>query len=248
MSIHYQNAPISEALIDIKVHIPNALSLDLLESMHARIKDDYPRSEKRSYLHGQFSMGDAVGAVATQTHIGYAFTSADGKQIVQARLDGFTFSRLKPYGTWLTLRDESRRLWDIYRTLATAARISRIAVRYINQIDIPLKSIDYKDYFRTLPEVSPDLPQSLSGLFMQLQFPQLDLNGMLILTQTAIPAASPDQNSVVLDLDVFAPVLQEISEEALWDLLENLRHRKNEFFEACITDKTRELFGKKEVY
>jgi uncharacterized protein (TIGR04255 family) len=248
MSIHYENAPISEALIDIRVNFPNALSLEALEALHASIKDDYPRKEKRFYVEGQFSMGEAVGAVATRTQIGYAFSSADGKQIVQARLDGFTFSRLKPYGTWLTLRDESRRLWDIYRTLAATTKIARVAVRYVNQIDIPLKTIDYKDYFRTTPEVSPDLPQGLSGFFMQLQFPQPDLNGMLILTQTAIPAASPDQNSVVLDLDVFKPILQEISEEALWDLLENLRHRKNKFFEGCITEKTRELFGKKEVY
>ena len=248
MSIHYENAPISEALIDIRVHFPNALSLEALESMHARIQDDYPRKEKRSYLQGQFSMGDAVGAVATQTQVGFAFSSTDGKQIVQARLDGFTFSRLKPYGTWQTLREESRRLWDIYRTLVPAAKIARVAVRYVNQIDIPLKSIDYKDYFRTTPEVSPVLPQGLSGFFMQLQFPQPDLNGMLILTQTTIPAASPDQSSVILDLDVFKPIPQEISEEALWRELENLRHRKNEFFEGCITEKTRELFGKKEVY
>src|ERR1700722_10937730 len=117
MSIHYENAPISEALIDIRVHVPNAISLEALESMHARIKDDYPRKEMRSYIQGQFSMGEAVGAAATRTPMGYAFSSADGKQIVQARLDGFTFSRLKPYGTWSNLRDESRRLWDIYRTL-----------------------------------------------------------------------------------------------------------------------------------
>ena len=248
MAIHYQNAPISEALIDIRVELPITVTPDTLESIYDVVKEHYPRKEKRLYVQGQFSLGEEVGALAKQTLMGYVFSSKDGKQILQARLDGFTFSRLKPYGTWLTLRDESRGLWNIYRDLVKPSMINRIAVRYVNQIDIPLQHIDYKDYFRTTPEVSPDLPQGLSGFFMQLQFPQPSFNGMLILTQTAIPPMVPGTTSVILDLDVFKASTKMVSEEELWTLLEALRNRKNEFFEACITDKTRELFGKQEVY
>jgi uncharacterized protein (TIGR04255 family) len=176
MAFHYENAPITEALIDIRVQL-RTTGLHTLESIHERIKTHYPGKTKRDYVEGVFSAGEAIGASAKRTTIGFAFSSEDGKQIVQARLDGFTFSRLRPYGSWPQLQDEGRRLWDIYREMVVPVKVTRVAVRYINQIDIPLQQLDYKEYFRTTPEVSPDLPQGLSGFFMQLQFPQADFDG-----------------------------------------------------------------------
>ncbi|MFN0169337.1 MAG: TIGR04255 family protein [Bryobacteraceae bacterium] len=146
------------------------------------------------------------------------------------------------------MRDEGRRLWEIYSRVVGPRRITRVAVRYINQIDIPLRAIDYKDYFRTTPEVSPVLPQGISGFFMQLQFPQADFGGVLILTQTAIPPPSEDMNSVILDLDVFKESTELASDSEVWGLIETLRNRKNEFFEGCLTDKARELFGQRKEY
>ena len=45
-----------------------------------------------------------------QEQNGYIFASSDERQIFQARLDGFSFSRLAPYDRWETFRDEARRL------------------------------------------------------------------------------------------------------------------------------------------
>jgi uncharacterized protein (TIGR04255 family) len=248
VAIQYENAPITEALIDIRVELPSSVTLSTLEALHGEVKDRYPGKKKRVYVEGQFSAGDEIGATAKQMVMGFAFATENGKQIVQVRLDGFTFSRLRPYGNWIELRDEGRRLWEIYRGAVSPRKITRVAVRYINQIDIPLRAIDYKDYFRTTPEVSPVLPQALSGFFMRLQCPQADFGGLLILTQTAVPPISPDMNSVILDLDVFKEGVEMVSDHEVWGLLETLRNRKNEFFEGCITDKARELFGWRKEY
>lgn len=248
VAIHYEKAPIIEALIDVRIEPSGGTTLGQLESIHPLIKSKYPIKTTRAYVQSEFSFGTKVGAVANQRAIGFGFSSQDGRQILQARLDGFTFSRLKPYGSWPELRDEAHRLWDIYRGSITLEKITRIAVRYINQIDIPIRQIDYKDYFRTIPEVSPTLPQALSGFFMQLHFPQTDFGGNLILTQTAVPPPGPDTNSLILDLDVFKQETETRSDEEVWNLLETLRERKNEFFEGCITDKARALFGERKEY
>jgi uncharacterized protein (TIGR04255 family) len=248
VAIHYDNAPITEALIDIRVDITaSEAGLRLLEPLHERVKDRYPGRKRHSQVLGQFCWGDAVGASAKQTQTGFVFTSEDEKQVFQARCDGFTFSRLRPYGSWPELRDEARRLWDIYRATVTPETITRVAVRYINQINVQSAQIDYKDYFRTTPEVSPVLPQSLSGFFMQLQFPQPDFGGLLILTQTAVQPPDPGTNSVILDLDVSKECAM-VDDHEIWGLLETLRDRKNEFFEGCITEKTRALFGERQEY
>ncbi len=82
---------------------------------------------------------------------------------------------------------------------------------------------------------------------MQLHFPQPDFGGLLILTETAVPPPAPDTNSVILDLDVFRET-DMASDDKIWALLERLRDRKNEFFEGCITEKTRSLFGERQEY
>ncbi len=249
MAFQYENAPIKEALIDIRVDLPASATLRTLEDLHRSVGESYPGKKRSIYLEGQFSAGegDQFGTSTKQKQIGYQFSSADGRQIFHPRLDGFTYSRLRPYGNWVELRDEARRLWDIYRSAVRPLKITRVAVRYVNQIDIPLAVLDYKDYFRTSPEVSPDLPQAISGFFMQIQFPQSDFGGVLILTQAAVPPPSSDTNSVILDLDVFKEGIAASDDEA-WSLLETLRIRKNEFFEGCITDKARALFGSRREY
>jgi uncharacterized protein (TIGR04255 family) len=246
MAFQYENAPITEALIDLRAVLPDDVTLSTLEALYGRVTACYPRKTKRFQIEGQFSV--QTPPTEKQTEIGFGFSSEDGKQIFQATLDGFTFSRLRPYGNWLGLNTEAKRLWGLYRESARPLEVTRVAVRYVNQIDIPLPIIDNKEYFLTSPEVSPSLPQELSGFFMQLQFPQADFGGMLILNQAALPSPEPDVNSIVLDLDVFKADLHLTSEEDIWQLLETLRNRKNEFFEGCITDKTRALFGRRKEY
>lgn len=202
----------------------------------------------RYVAEGRLDLGPELAATARRNQIGYSFTSADGRQVLQARQDGFTFSRLKPYVNWPQLRDECKVLWASYKGSANPVRINRIAVRYINQIDIPLGAIDYKHYFLTTPEIAQTLPQDLSGFFMKLQIPCPDFGGGLILTQMAIQPPQPGWHSVVLDIDVFKQCGPDLTETAMWETIETLKATENTFFFESITERTRSLFGPKKEY
>jgi len=178
---------------------------------------------------------------ADQTEHGLVCSSMDQRQIFQARIDGFTFSRLAPYDRWESFRDEARRLWAAYRMIAQPERVTRIAVRYVNRLDLPLPLRDFKDYLRTVPEVSPALPQGLTNFFMQLHIPQDDLDAMLLLNQAMIPPAHGGVVSVVLDIDLFRSKDLPDDDDSMWGIFEQLHTRKNDIFEGCITDLTREL-------
>jgi uncharacterized protein (TIGR04255 family) len=246
MAFRYENAPITEALIDITVSDTTA-SLADLETLQTVVADTYPIKKKRATVEGAISGGAEVSASAKQTYIGPVFVSGDGLQVIQARLDGFSFSRLRPYVSWVELRDEARRLWGFYRDVAKTVRVIGLAVRNVNQIDIP-GAIDYKDYFRTTPEVASDLPQSLSSFMMQLQFPHPKFDGHVVLTQASVPPPIPGYSSVVLDINAMKVVHPGTTEDEIWSQLEILRECKNQFFEGSITDKTRALFGRREEY
>jgi uncharacterized protein (TIGR04255 family) len=237
----YPHAPIKEALIDLQVKLPPDQTIERLQRIHDKIRADYPIMKKRVFFEGEISAGEQLGASAKQRHMGFAFYSTDGLYVFQARLDGFTFSRLAPYESWENLRDQAKRYWDLYRQYAAPVHIQRVGLRYINQINIPSRQIDFDDYFLTIPKIGPGLPQVLREFLMQLQLPQEDLGALAIVTQTIAPPPEPNTVSVILDIDIF--VQQQMSDENAWALVEALRVRKNDVFEGSITDRTRELFN-----
>ena len=239
---HYPKAPITEAIIDIKVALPPSAGLDNLMQAHANEEQAYPHVKKLKVTSGQLQLGVEATTTSSTKQVGHWFQSGDGKQVYQARLDGFTMSRLAPYERWETFRTEARRLWDAYKAAVSPERVVRVAVRYVNRIDIPLPLRDLKDYLRTVPEVSPDLPQGLAGYFMRLEIPLDDIKSQCLVNEAIISPATPNVVSVVLDIDIFRTVDLPTEEGDTWGLIEDLRSRKNSVFEACITDKARELF------
>lgn len=239
---HYPNAPITEAIIDLMVELPSGVTVADLEKVQTGQEDAYPTKVNRNLVTGHMQFGKQISATASSEHLGYLFKSADEKQIFQARIDGFTMSRLAPYERWETFRDEARRLWNAYREVVKPDRVVRVAVRYINRIDIPLPLRDFGDYLRSVPEVSPDLPQALTSYFMRLEIPLEDINSFCLLNEAIVKPATPEVVSVVLDIDVFRTTDLPRDDASLWEFVEELRHRKNSIFEACITNKARELF------
>ena len=240
----YDNAPITEAIIDIRVEPCQELSLDALRSLCDKGVAQYPKIEPTFEARGMMQVRPGVSASASahQKQTGFRCISDDQANICQMRLDGFTYSRLAPYESWEPFRDEAKRMWQDYRQVAAPREINRLAVRYINRIDIPHPSVELKDYFRTSPEVSPDLPQQLAGFFMQLRLPQDDISAELLINQTIVPPSQEETTSVILDLDLFRAESVPQAEVGIWDFFESLHLRKNAVFESCITDKTRELF------
>jgi uncharacterized protein (TIGR04255 family) len=237
---YYSKAPITEAIIDFKVVLSSDTALQDLRRLFPEIAADYPHQEDFLLLKSQVTAGVSVGASANQTLVGYVYSSDDRKQILNTGLSRFTFSRLAPYDRWETFRDEAKRLWGIYCQMVRVESVNRVAVRYVNRIDIPLPLNDFKDFLRTVPEVSPDLPQGLSGYFMQLQIPQPDIEAMAVINQAIMPPQVPDCVSVIIDIDIFQEHVM-FSDDTFWESLELLHTKLDVVFEACITDKTREL-------
>ena len=194
-------------------------------------------------VQGQFE-GGQLKATAKQDQLGYAFVGGEGKHVAQFRVNGFSFSRLAPYQTWQQLRNEAKTLWESYRQIVGAALpVVRLGLRYVNQLDLPQPVRDFRDFIRSYPEISSDLPQQLAGFFMQVQIPQEDIGAMLVLSEVMVPPARPDVVSLVLDIAVFMQGLKLESDDEVWSAMEVLRVRKNLIFEGCITNNTRELIS-----
>jgi uncharacterized protein (TIGR04255 family) len=241
---HYNRAPITEALIDIRIEPSTHLKLEDFQPLKARLAD-YPKEETRNLNAVTIQFGAGISQTTEQKPWALVLRNADNNQVVQFSLNGFAFSRLEPYQDWEHLRDEAKRLWAIYSELAKPKSIARIALRFINVFKFPAERVEPDEYLNIFPEVPKGLRPELRdfGPFsMRLPFPQLDLQGVLVINQgNGIPQPGDVIIPIILDLDLFVESPKVANEEELWALFEKLRVRKNEYFEASITEKTREL-------
>ena len=230
--------------MDIRVRLPVGTELAKLGALHEKISAEYPIRKERNAMEAgvHFGPGGSVSMVPPSSRVdGYLFTSADGRQIVQARLDGFTANRLKPYRDWGTFRDEARRHWDLYIRQVSPEAVSRIALRYINRIDIPLPFADFKEYVLTTPEVAPGLPQGLATFFMRLVLPLEAFGCVAVITET-LEEPKAEAVPYILDIDVFSQRHFSPDDEEMWRTFETLRLAKNEVFFKSVTPRAQELF------
>ena len=175
--------------------------------------------------------------------IGYTFTSLDGKQIVHARLDAFGFSRLKPYVSWKDFCGHARALWAHYVKVARADRVTRVGLRYINRIELPLLLDDFKDYILTKPDIAPGLPRAVATYALQMVLRDVQPGIGVTINQGLDPGgATTETLPLIFDIDAFTNVDLAAGDDEVWKLVERLRMVKNEVFFKSLTEKAKELF------
>jgi len=242
---HLKNAPITEALIDIRIKIKENFDIERFQTLSNTISDQYPDKKARHRWEGrlEFKKGEGPISTSAETVDGYIFTSADQKQVFQARIDGFTYNRLQPYDNWEAFRNEAMKLWQLYSSLI-APDIVRVAVRYINRFNIPLFPQplgDFNEYLTAAPIVPEGLPQGVSSFLSRIVIHDHETDADAIITQAFEQIVDPKYLPIILDIDVFKQK-ELISEKDAWQTLEKMRHLKNSIFFKSITEKTKELF------
>lgn len=245
--IIYQNAPIEEAVIDLRVASAVQDTSRLIE-LQKTLEGEYSDCQAISSRPTNRRKDDKVDEDKTST-LGFRFVHHGKTKVLHAGLNGFMFSVLRPYDRWETFRVEARTLWNQYRAVHEFQAFTRVAVRYLNRIDIPGEDVELTEYFQIGPHLPSDFPyKGLGNVFMQFAIHQTDLDCFLIVNVARVDSPQPGYLSIMLDIDIFrmnednSALWQAEEQETVWEFVEQLHARKNEIFEACITDKTRELF------
>lgn len=238
-----KNAPIQEALVDIRVKLPASLEMNKIELIHNLISDKYPEKQIQKKLEAKLELTENEPIKTSDVEIyGYRFLSSDKKQIVQARLNGFTLSKLKPYIKWEQLRDEARLLWKLYFDATSPELITRVALRYINNLNIPMPIKDFGDYLTAPPLVPQELPQGVSSFLTRVAISEPSIGATAVITHALEPSANPKVLPIILDIDVFRHIERGMEEKDIWKTIEQLRDFKNKIFFSSITEKLKEIY------
>ncbi len=237
---HLSRAPITEALIDIRLTLPKETrTLPYLAELNTQFGGSYTDRKDIKECQYKVQFGRPELDEKTSTQLGFRYTNAENTQVIQATINGFTFSRLPPYENWERLKEEAKRTWTIYSHHVRPETITRVAVRYINRLVLPGLLVELDQYLRYVPKVPKVLPQVLGPYFSQIVVPDRQGQRTAIITQSSPP--NPVAVSPILDIDVFMERLFS-DEDEVWGALDQLRDFKNQIFFDCITEKTAKLF------
>jgi uncharacterized protein (TIGR04255 family) len=239
----YKRPPITEAVIGLRFADP--IDSATLDKVASAIKPLYPREDVLKGVQFQMRL-NATSPTAPQSieQIGYRLSSPDQTHILilMPTPPSLTMSQLAPYPGWDQFFGRFCRDWSVWKRSVGYRKITRVGVRYINRIDIPMDDpVVYEEQFLN---VYPRIPEVLGPMMqysVQTQSYISDIECVLTLNSSVVPSPLIGHRSFVIDLDIGKDSPPQ-NDADIYDLINRIRVAKNRVFEACITDRARELF------
>jgi uncharacterized protein (TIGR04255 family) len=236
---HLSKAPIAEAAIEIRATLVLPVADATYDTFRDLVADRYPTHAAMRFIapHFHIESDTDVRTQATMSRVGVRLESVDKKNVVQAKSDGLTVSRLQPYESWGMLIAEVRELWARYREVFAPSQVTRLGVRYINRIPLRNEQIDLDSIFTAGPKIPPKLPQTLEQYLTRIVLPFGEEHATLAIVQALEPPVAGEQPIALLDLDASTNAAMDPAGESMWNQLAVLRRLKNRaFFDSLHPD------------
>lgn len=240
----YKHAPITEAVIEIK--IDSSLDQAGVEKASAKFRAHYPQDQRIQNVKVALLLAPRTRSnpkTQVDRNLGHRRSSSDLTQLLVLFPSSLMVSQLAPYPGWDQFYRRFCRDWRIWKKAVGFKTISRIGVRYINRIDIPVlgNNVEHETYLNVYPKL-PDIIGHVGGYAVQAVSSFEDVGCKLTLNSAVVPAPILDHVSFIVDQDIVREIDPPQSDRAIFQLLNEIRTKKNAVFEACITDRAREIF------
>ena len=241
MTRQYGQDPILEAVCEFHFAPDSPWDLTVPGLIYEEIKDQFPNRQQCQVVN-QLVINSKQGPQAkVQTIERMQFFTRDRTALVQTNKHFLAVNHLKRYPTWSTFWPMIEKGLGAYQR-AAPGKILQVVLRYINRIDIPGKSATLRDYFNFYPATSDALPINFSTCIAGITSAVDDPRGQLGIQLTSIPGQG-DTASMMLDIHHRLAESKGIADDLVMAWVQDAHSYMVGVFEACITDKTRELFG-----
>jgi uncharacterized protein (TIGR04255 family) len=215
------------------------VGLSSLAGIQDAISGDFPERRDIRQLEVGITGGtdkDRAEAHTDDRVTGYVFKSKDQSRLVQCRLDGFTFNQLSPYPSWEELKGIAVPMWERYRAAAKPQLITRLALRYINVLQIPAGE-PFDSVLAAPPSVPNELPRAVASFVSRVTVTDASIDCFANIIQSFEGFSEPGKgSSVTLDIDVYKTVEYDSTNENLPAHFEQLHGFKNRVFFSSITE------------
>jgi uncharacterized protein (TIGR04255 family) len=242
----YVHPPITEAVIGI--NFVDRLSDGDLSSIRDKLSTNYPVHQPVENLNLRFQIDAGKDNKKTanaqiDSETTYRLVTADMSELVVLLPQSIIVSQTAPYPGWAYFYKRFIRDWKMVRRVLGFRLLSRIGVRYINRIDIPTEAgvVDHEKYLNLYPKVT-DKYGPLTAYALQAEMFMEDLHCKLMLNSAAVPSPLLHTASFLIDQDISREDRVPQKDDQIYELIAQIRERKNDVFESCVTDDARSLF------
>lgn len=241
-SISYGSPPIVLAVVEVR--FADELSASSLKKASDWLVPRYVNYALEEQVEAQV---DFSTRITKFIEIGghHKFASSDLTQESSISKSNVTWSQRAPYEGWDHFYDRVALELRAISKAILPRPIARLGLRFINRIDIPPSRPDYfpyEDYFNFRIESNENLePCTHFQWLITKTFPD---EGLTAIVQSAILAPEiPGLVSVSLDIDLGAELDVPRRVDDILLKLVQMRHKKNEIFEAAVTAKAKERYA-----
>ncbi len=239
----YNNSPIIEALVEIYFS-QTRNDFSVWADFSNRVKNLYPNVEELLIPKAELQVspsGESKQKISPEKL--YRFYNKDKTQLIQANKDFVTINQLKIYSGYEKFRAEVKEGLRNYIDVTSPKSISRIGVRYINEIIIPKVSIELSEYFRFMPQIPDEITEEVSNVLLQIQFVPKNSNHQVTTSLRSGISLIEGQAVFLLDIYDILQIHNEIDIELILNSIDEAHENAELVFEGFITDKARKLFG-----
>ena len=235
---HLSRAPITEAIIDVRVRAREDLRTSELSAAHSEVQSWLPALEERRAFQARVELRGTRGHASTSDLgvDGYLFWSADRLDLAQFRVDGLSLNRLKPYQSWESWFPRFTDLWDLYVRTARPESVTRIGVRCLNHIVLPQPPFDLNTYLTAPAQYPSELGENVDSFVTNVAlWDESDPNLKLTLTQS-LQATEAAPAQLILDVDAYST--GDFHPREILGMFGKLHHLRNRAFFRSITSET----------
>lgn len=243
MGRRYEEPPVIEAICEFHFEPDPDWDLTIPGLVYEELEDEFPERRRAKQLGIGFSTEAEKITQQVRTVERTQFVREDESALVQIGPNLLAVSHLEPYPTWQEYRPLIRTALDAYLEEANHEGLEKVALRYINEVEIGGEEIELEDYFQFYPYVGPGLPQTHGSFIVGVEVPYHSGRDLLRLQLTPTPSDDDGESAFRLDLSYDLVDAEEISLDSVLTWIDQAHDEIEEAFEASITDTLRDLFG-----
>jgi uncharacterized protein (TIGR04255 family) len=240
----YNRPPVVEALCEVYFSGSHwGPSVD--DRFHERVRGEFPQKSQMEQIGFEVQLGPGqAGTRALPVEPRWRLAKEDQSRFLQLSRDLLVVNQLRPYPHYEEWSELAHRSIEAYRQVASPAGVTRLGLRYINRLDIPLTApiVRMEDYFHIYPHIPSSLGDTHGPFMLQLVMIPLRSGHNLTLTLATGPPQRQGFLSFLLDL---YEVVELGGREVFGDLrrwLDDAHENIVNTFENTITAASRELF------
>ena len=236
--------PIVEALVDLQASVPG--DPEMFKALADELKDEFPNKEQLRNFEAKIEIKDGKlvpPRIDDAAFGGIRVANVDRTIYVQFRPNGFTLNNLTVYMGGDQFIDKAMTLWEMLVERAKPEIVSRVALRYINRLELPLtRGDEFTQYLTSSPDLPEGAPQQVSQFLSRIVGHDEQRQATAVVIQQLKEQQAGQSIRITVDVDVFRTGRFPVDSAALREILGLLRMLKNETFFSLLTDETVSLY------